>query len=127
MVSEDDVVSALLAQYRDVLIEMDTERVHSGGQPEAWNLLLNRMQELHLRLRESQAGRDGITELIHDDNLTVRAWSAVNALAWAPEIARAELQRQVERGEGFVAFEAKITLREFDAGRLNTHWQPKNR
>lgn len=120
-------MSELLAEYRDVLIEMDYERVGGGGHAETWNLLLNRMQQLHLELRQSQEGRDGITRMIRDDNLTVRSWSAVNALAWAPEIARAELERQIDQGEGFVAHEARIALREFDAGRLNTHWQPKSR
>lgn len=55
---------------------------------------------------------------------TVRQWSATNALAWAPDEARAILTREVE-GDGPGSFEAKMTLREFDADRLNTAWRPK--
>ena len=38
--------------------------------------------------------------------------------------ARAELTREVEEGRPR-AFEAQVTLREFDTGRLNTAWKPK--
>jgi hypothetical protein len=81
------------------------------------------MQAFHLELRETSEGRNGITELIGDECVTVRQWSATNALAWAPREARAELTREVEEG-GPSAFEAQVTLREFDAGRLNTTWKP---
>lgn len=79
---------------------------------------------LHLVVRQTSEGRDGITALMGDECLTVRQWSATNALAWAPQKARAELMREVEAGRRG-AFEAKVTLREFDAGRLNTVWKPK--
>lgn len=85
---------------------------------------MDNVQSLHLELRESAEGRDGITSLIDDDCVTVRQWSATNALAWAPREARAELTREVEEG-GVSAFEAKVTLREFDAGHLDTAWKPK--
>jgi hypothetical protein len=63
--------------------------------------------------------------LISDDNPTVRQWSAGNALAWDEPTARAELERLAAQPHGLGGFEAEITLREFDAGRLNTTWQPK--
>jgi hypothetical protein len=86
--------------------------------------LVDKMQAFHLELRETSEGRDGITSLIGDECVTVRQWSATNALAWAPREARAELSRAVEEG-GPGALEAQVTLREFDAGRLNTAWKPK--
>ncbi|MGH9204325.1 MAG: hypothetical protein ACRD2A_24115, partial [Vicinamibacterales bacterium] len=99
-------------------------RVLAGGDARRWNRLVDKMQSAHLQLRETSQGRDGITSLIGDECLTVRQWSATNALAWAPLQARAELAREVEEG-GPVAFEAQLTLREFDAGRLDTAWNPK--
>jgi hypothetical protein len=117
-------VADLLREYRDTLLAMHECRVLAGGDPRQWNRLVNKMQAVHLQLRESSEGRDGITSLIGDECVTVSQWSATNALAWAPRQARAELAREVEEG-GLAAFEAQITLREFDAGRLNTAWKPK--
>lgn len=114
----------LLAEYRETLVSMDGCRVERGGDPRRWNRLVNRAQSLHLRLSETAEGRAGITGLIDDDVTTVRQWSAVNALAWDEQIARAELER-VAADNGPGAFNARIALREFDAGRLNTTWQPK--
>jgi hypothetical protein len=114
----------LLKNYRDILLAMHECRVQTGGDPRRWNRLVDKMQAVHLELRKSPEGRDGITLLIGDECDTVRQWSATNALAWAPQEARAELAREVEEG-GPGAFEAQVTLREFDAGRLNTTWMPK--
>ena len=117
-------VDDLLQKYRDTLLAMHKCRVLAGGDPRRWNRLVDKMQALHLVLRESSEGRDGITSLIGDECATVRQWSATNALAWAPQAARAALTREVEEG-GPGAFEAQVTLREFDAGRLDTAWKPK--
>ena len=121
------IVSGLLAEYREILVAIDNQRVEYGGKSAVWNRLVDRMHAVQLRPRESDAGKAGIAALIGDDNPTVRSWSAVNALSWEEEIARAELEREVETGEGLLGFDAKIALREFYAGRLNTTWVPKAR
>jgi hypothetical protein len=124
-VEQNDVdVAELAAKYRAALLEMDKQRIETGGRPRSWNRLVNRMQALHLRLRETAAGRDAITALIDDENPTVRSWSAVNSLAWAADTARPVLVAQANE-QGLLGFEAQIALREFDAGRLDTGWQPK--
>ena len=92
---------------------------------ERGNRLVNHMQAVQLQLRASQEGRDGITAFITDENVTVRSWSAVNALPWAERQARAELQRLAATDAGLHSLEAKTALREFDAGRLDTAWTPK--
>jgi hypothetical protein len=125
MTGPDEDVSALAAKCRDVLVEMDSRRIEDGEKPRSWNRLVNRMQPLQLRLRATPAGRDAITSLIGDENATVRFWSAVNALAWANSAARAELEREASTSNGLYSFEAKVALREFDAGRLDTGWIPK--
>lgn len=83
------------------------------------------MQNLQLQLRESAEGRAAITALIEDEVPTVRQWSATNALAWDPVVARAALEREVRLGRGMDGFDAEVTLAEYDAGRLNTAWKPK--
>lgn len=120
---QEERVADLLQSYRDTLVAMHECRVLEGGDPRRWNRLVGEMQAFHLELRETPEGRDGISSLIGDECVTVRQWSATNALAWAPREARAELTREVEKG-GPGAFEAQVTLREFDAGRLNTAWKP---
>jgi hypothetical protein len=119
-----DMTDDLLRRFRETLVEMDSGRVEAGGDSRKWNQLVDRLQSLHLRLRESPEGRAGITSLMSDDIDTVRQWSAAMALAWDELMARAELARQAN-GQGLVAMEAEITLREFDAGRLNMTWEPK--
>jgi hypothetical protein len=121
----DQAVDDLVGKYRAVLVEMDSQRIEHGGKPQSWNRLVHRMQAVQLQLGATQAGRDAITALISDENPTVRSWSAVNALAWAESVARAELEREVETDSGPRGFEAEVVLREFDAGRLNTGWMPK--
>jgi hypothetical protein len=121
----DEDLRALAAKYREVLVEMDSRRIESGEKPRSWNRLVNRMQALQVQLRATQAGRDAITSFIADENATVRSWSAVNALAWAESVARAELEREAKTTDDLRGFEAQIVLREFDAGRLNTAWVPK--
>ena len=123
MAEPNEPTADLLHLYRDALVEMGGSRVEAGGDPRRWNQLVDRAQALHLRLRESPEGRAGITALVADQNRTVRQWSAGNALAWDEAIARSELER-LAQGGGVEGFEAEITLREFDAGRLNTTWEP---
>ena len=68
-------------------------------------------------LRNSQEGREELTSLMSDPNPRVRGWAAAHCLAWAPEIARACLQALVN-ADGPLAFDAKWTLKEYDAGNL---------
>lgn len=81
---QEQRVADLLQKYRDTLLAMHECRVLAGGDPRRWNRLVDKMQAFHLELRETSEGRDGITSLIGDECVTVRQWSATNALAWAP-------------------------------------------
>lgn len=47
----------VLIDYRATLLAMHRERIESGGTPRAWNRLVNRLQKLHLELRETPEGR----------------------------------------------------------------------
>lgn len=125
LVMTGEQISDLLARYRAVLLEMHECRVETGGRPRKWNRLVDKMQSIHLGLRETPEGREGITRLaIEGENETVRSWSATNALAWDPDRVR-PLIEAVTRGPGLMRLDAEMVLREFDAGRLNTAWAPK--
>lgn len=105
---------------------MGAGTVEVGGKPERWNLLVDRLQSLHLKLRQTSEGRKAITNLIDDENPTVRLWSAGYALGWSPKKAEKALEGLAE-GAGLTSFSAKITLREFRSGKLKTDWVPKDR
>jgi Tfp pilus assembly protein PilN len=122
-----EAVSEMVAKYRATLIEMDANRIEVGGIPERWNRLVNRLQALQLKLRETPDGQASITELIDDENATVRAWSATFALAWEPRRAVAALEALAESNEGLTSFYARVTLSEYRKGRLRTDWDPKDR
>jgi hypothetical protein len=72
-------------------------------------------------------GSVGISSFLGDDNISAREWSAGFALAWDLILARAELERLAADESSLAGFEAKITLREFDAGRLNMTRSPRGR
>lgn len=123
----DPDVERLLASYREILVEMHANRIESGSKPRRWNQLVRKMQAVHLQLRETEDGRAGITALAtRDENETVRAWSATNALAWAPERVRPIIEAQAA-SKGLDGLDATMILREYDAGRLDTGWVPQRR
>lgn len=71
------------------------------------------------RLREDERGRALIESLLDDDDPGVRLKAAGHTLEWSPDAARQVLV-EVAAMEGLWPhrFDAEMTLREFDAGRL---------
>jgi len=112
-------------QYRRVLLEMHEARVEAGGGPRRWNRLAGRLQVLHLDLRASEEGRRAIFSLMADSNPTVRCWAAAHSLFWDESTARGVLEREACDEQSIGGFDAKMALREFNAGRLNTTWEPR--
>jgi hypothetical protein len=77
--------------------------------------------ELHAcykRLRQSEAGRRAIMDLMNDAEPSVRLWAAAHSLQWAPNEARRVLE-SLKDAQGRCSFTAEITLVEFDKGRLS--------
>jgi hypothetical protein len=111
-------------QYRNELVEIDAIRLAEDNGARRHNRHVDRMQRAYLALRQTAEGRAEISGLIHDAVPTVALWAATQALFWDEPRARARLAAFVDR-QNVHAFEAEVTLREFDAGRLNTDWQPK--
>jgi hypothetical protein len=94
--------------------EWDTRRM---------NALVNQMQQLQMVIRESDEGRKLIEQLAVDPEPRVRGWAAVHASKWNLGLARRVLT-EVRDGGGVGSFEAKWTILELDAGRLNVDWRP---
>ncbi|PUA80505.1 hypothetical protein [Nocardioides currus] len=111
-------------RYRDELLEIDAIRLASDTGAWRHNRRVDRMQQAHLALRQTAEGRAVIAEFIDDPVPTVALWAATHALFWDEPRARARLASFVDDPDQH-AFEAELTLREFDAGRLKTDWQPK--
>jgi len=57
-----------------------------------------------------------------DSNPTVRCWAAAHSLFWDESTARGVLEREACDEQSIGGFDAKMALREFNAGRLNTTW-----
>jgi hypothetical protein len=123
MTGDEDSTAETLTGFATLLTAMSESRVDRGGDSEKWNALVNDLQRLQLVLRRSEEGRSGISMLMNSEDSTVRTWSATFALFWDEPRAREVLQAEVDR-KGLAGFESEITLREFDAGRLNTTWEP---
>lgn len=114
-----------LAAYRAVLVQMHAHRVDSGGKRRTWNRLFDQVQVLQLRLRQAPEGQAGITAFaLSDDCPTVVLSAASHALFWDEARVRTVLEA-LALGDLLLGLDAKMTLREFDAGRLNMTWQPK--
>ena len=100
---------------------MDAIGLEQG--PRRWNRLTHRVQRAQLVLRETSAGRRAISDLVDDPVPTVALWAAAHALFWDRERAASRLRDFVSAG-GMGGFEARITLEEFEAGRLQHDWKP---
>ncbi len=121
----DRTVAEWARAYREELSAMDSVLL-GGNRSRAWNRHVNEAQRAQLRLRQSPEGRAAITALIADPVSTVALWAATHALFWDERVARAHLAA-VAASEGIAGLDARMTLREFDAGRLRTDWEPKRR
>ena len=110
-----------LADYEATLVAMHSRRTEPLTAPGDWNRLVDQSQRLLLAVRLTPEGRAGISALMTHPDSTVRLWASAAALGWDPDIAEVTLTA-IAGGEGFGAFEAEITLREWRAGRLNTDW-----
>jgi hypothetical protein len=87
------------------------------------NGLVDQMQRLQLRLRESDDGRAQIERLARDEDARVRGWAATHVWKWDQHLAR-EVLTELRDGGGPGSFDAKWALVEIDSGSLNVDWLP---
>ena len=94
----------------------------ASGDPVEANKLLKQQQALAVDLRGSADGRTALERLArHDDDDAVRLLAATAALKWQSEVGL-QCLADLASGEGVLAFDAEMTLREYRAGRLNLDW-----
>lgn len=106
------------------MAELEGDRGFLAARPRQWNRLVDRLQSARKDLASSAVGRAVISDLVTDSRATVRLWAAGHALFWDEARARAVLEEmsQNARQYGLHATSARMTLREFDAGRLDPNW-----
>ncbi|MEQ4209779.1 DUF2019 domain-containing protein [Actinopolymorpha sp. B17G11] len=93
------------------------------NRPRQWNRLVERLQVARKELAATESGQELINGLLDDPRVTVRLWAASHALHWNAHAARTVLEEiQADPALGLNGLNAEMTLREFDARRLNPDW-----
>lgn len=110
-------VAASLAKYEALSIAWD----EASGTPTKANRLFVRAHRIAVHLRESPAGREALRSLLGHESLAVRLCAAAECLPFSPEPATSVL-RELASTTGLHAVSAEMTLKEFEAGRLNMDW-----
>ena len=68
---------------------------------------------------QGEVGRSAFKDLLRDKNNYVRAWVAAQLLSEGDSTVLPVLQ-EIEKSSGLLAFDAKMTIREFESGRLQS-------
>ena len=112
MGTESSDVQTLLTRYRGAA------EGTADPDPKIANRRARDLRRWYLQLRESQPGRNAILALLTDPSPHVRVWAAAHSLEWSQAAARRTLEVLRDSG-GACSFDAEMTLREFDLGRLS--------
>jgi hypothetical protein len=115
--TEDLPLVQLAGSYRSLILDWE----QASDAPKKANKIFKKRQTLYKRLRESDAGRQAIVQLVYDRLPCVRLIAATDALAWAPEESIPILE-QLATDDGIYGLDARYTLREYRAGRLDLSW-----
>jgi hypothetical protein len=123
----EDETALLVAQYRETAVRWDglgtREAMSRKGQARAANIVFDANHEIAKRLRTTEAGRDGISQLMHSPLVGVRLLAASESLAWKPAEAMAVLEAIEEDPNSFLfGVDAKYTLRAHRSGKLRLDW-----
>lgn len=89
----------------------------SGATNLAYRSIVEALEDLR---RAPDKGENCLRELLTDENPSVATWAAVFLLPFDEQSASAVLRRIAESGLPRVALDARITLREWEAGCLKT-------
>ncbi|CAL8980330.1 hypothetical protein PROP_03124 [Propionicimonas sp. T2.31MG-18] len=112
--------------YVETLAKMADMEGNAGldsPRPRSWNRLVDRLQAARRDLSKSEEGQAVIAALLTDTRVTVRLWAASHALHWDEPRARDVLTAIASDAHaGLNRLNAEMTLKEYDAGRLNPDW-----
>ena len=102
-----------LQSYREAAIG------HADPDPAKANVWHGRLHACYKVLRETEEGRKAIASLMADADPRVRGWAAAHCLQWFPKSARVVLEELRDEDVPWqVSFDAEMTLKEYDKGRL---------
>jgi hypothetical protein len=104
--------SELVALYRQGAIATS-----DVSDPKKANKGAEQLRNCYRALRDSAEGRGCLVDLMDDPEPGVRCWAAAHCLQWQPDVARRVLER-LRDSRGPFSFDAEMTLREYDLGRL---------
>ncbi len=90
----------------------------SDADPKEANRWAKQLHSHYELLRESEAGRRGISALLTDPSPHVRVWAAAHPLAWDPKTAQRTLE-ELRDARGPCSFDAEMALKEFGRGTLS--------
>jgi hypothetical protein len=90
-----------------------------GGDPKETNRAADEIVEVVRLLREEQdQGRQFLTDLLGEENVSVRIWAATYLLPLDAEQAVFALEKAAKADKTIIGFGAEMVLREWRAGRL---------
>jgi hypothetical protein len=116
----DGEVGAIADRLRElVLAKGQAPSIKEG------NEFTRTIQAYVLSIRDSAAGRQAVEALLRDTSPSVRLEAATSALKWNAKLALPVLEDLARHDKGLPGFEAKVFVREFEAGRLDLDWVPK--
>ncbi len=120
---DGEELDGIARRYVETLRAWSSAASENAGAARA-NKLFDKQRKDLVRLRVEERRRAHIEALMGDPDPGVRLMAASEVLLWDPEPARQVLQRlDDDRSAPWQhSFSAKITLREFDAGRLKFDW-----
>lgn len=121
---QDEAVDEIARRYGETLRAWRAAAARNLDGAERANRLFDEQRKDLLRLRVDDRGRATIESLMIDPDAGVRLMAASEVLLWDPEPARVVLQRLAadDAAPWQHSFSAKMTLKEFDAGRLKSDW-----
>jgi uncharacterized protein DUF2019 len=109
----DATVDELARKYRDTTVAAAA----AAGSPRRANRLFDENRGYARELQRTEDGRAVIEEMLDDPEVAVRMKAAAHVLTWAPHRAEPVLEELAAGGTNRT-FEAKMTLREYRAGRM---------
>jgi hypothetical protein len=74
---------------------------------------------------QGEIGRSTFKDLLHDKNNYVRVWVAAQLLSEG-DLKALPVLREIEKSSGLLAFDAKMTIQEFEAERLQSPFKGSN-
>jgi hypothetical protein len=100
---------------------MALEWAAARDDPKRANRIFKKHQAFYKEIRDLEDGKRALESLLGDPEPPVRLLAATHSLRLVPDLAQAVLA-ELERGAGVYAMDAKYTLINYRAGRLDLDW-----